>query len=96
MDKQEAKPLGSVLKLLIEDAGLRESLQRIDIYDAWDSAVGARAASATISKYYASGVLYCTISSSILRNQLFYTLEGITRKVNSLIPGAPVKKIVLK
>lgn len=96
MKREEAKPLGVILEQLIKEVGLTESLERIDIFNAWDNAVGERVASVTIGKFFRDGTLFCTISSSMIRNQLYYQLESIKNKINSELAGFPVKKIVLK
>lgn len=81
---------------------LSSGLNRQRVYEAWDSVSGA--APYTISKRYDRGVLYCTLSSSVVRSRLFPQRENILREINSLLEkdtffdrtGGFVKSIVLK
>lgn len=96
MDRQKAKTLGVLLKELIEDEGLKAGLERIDIFNTWDNVVGTRVASVTTGKFFRDGILYCTVSSSMIRNRLYYNLEGIRTSINASLGSEAIQKIVLK
>lgn len=96
MERQNAKLLDEVLKELIKKEGLEDSLFRVRLFEAWDRKAGIQAARATTSKFYKNGILYCTISSSVLRNQLYYSLDGLLKSINQEFPDNPISKIVLR
>lgn len=96
MKREEAKLINSLLSDFVKKAGLEKQLRTIDVFDAWDIAVGKKGAKITSSKFLKEGILFCTISSSIGRNELQYQLHNVIEKINSLVPGTLVKKIVLK
>ena len=62
-------------------AGLNEQL----VFDAWDIVSGA--AGYTVSRYLKDGVLYCSLSSSVLRSRLFPRREELVRKINERLLG---------
>lgn len=95
MQRIGEKLLGEVLTEYIKEAGIGERMRGLDICGLWPEAVGARAAAVTRSLNFADGVLYCRMSSSTVRNMLFYNLEGIRGELNRLAGGAYVRKIVL-
>lgn len=89
-----------VRKMKIE-AGLNEQL----VYDAWDAVSGV--AEYTVSKYLRNGVLYCSMSSSVVRSRIFPKRDDLLKKVNDylredelFVPDDPrtgfVKQIILK
>lgn len=95
MQRIGEKLLGEILKDYISEAGLDERLRALDICALWPQAAGTRVAAATRSLHYADGVLYCRMSSSTVRNMLFYNLEGVRNEINRLAGGSPVRRIVL-
>lgn len=96
MKREEARLLESLLGEFVKKAGLEPQLRTIAVFEAWDVAVGDKGARITSSKFLKDGILYCTISSSLVRTQLHYQLHNVIDKINSLVPGNLVKKIVLK
>ncbi len=96
MEKINAQLLDVILDKYLGDSGLREQLLTVQVYEAWEHAVGERNARATISRYFVSGILYCTIGSSALRNMLYFNLEETRRCMNDELGAEFVKKIVLR
>jgi hypothetical protein len=96
MEREDAKAIGELLKQFVSQNGISDELNRIQIFQAWDRAVGITAAQATVSKYLKDGILFCTISSSALRSQLYFQLDIIVKRINSEFPSVQIRKIVLK
>ncbi len=96
MEKINARTLDVILDKVLEETGLRDQLITVQVYEAWDRAIGPRNANAVISRYFTNGVLYCTLSSSSLRNMLYFNLEGTRKRINSDLGGEYLKKIVLR
>ncbi len=96
MQRIGEKLLGEVLKEYVRESGLAERMQGLDVCDVWNQAVGPRVAAATRDIYFRDGILYCRMSSSSVRNMLYYNLPGIISTINSRLPGAPLRKIVLR
>lgn len=96
MERIGEKLLGDILKEYVREAGFEEKMQALDICGMWPQAVGSRVAAATRSLYFSDGVLYCRMSSSTVRNMLFFNLEGVRNELNRIAGGTPVKKIVLR
>ncbi len=76
--------------------GFREGLRLGRVLNSWDKAMGPRIASATISKNYVKGTLYCTISSSLVRNILLQDKQLVIKRINEACGGDYVKNIVLR
>ena len=88
--------LGELLSSYVDEVGFRDSFESLDVCEAWRAAVGPRAASATAYAYFKQGVLYCSITSSIIRNQLYFSLDGIRSDINARLGSSLVRQIVLR
>ncbi len=96
MRRENTQLISAIIKEYIKEAHLEEGLQRVRIFQTWDIVVGEAGAKATTNKFFKDGILYCTISSSIVRTQLYYRKEDIISQINSLLSTTAVKKLVLK
>lgn len=99
MRRQQADTIGDIYKAILDHTWLGPAMQKIEVFRAWEEVVGARAARATANKFFRDGVLYLTLSSSVLRSQLYFRLEDIRHQINSKVTGSeelPVRKMVLK
>ncbi|MFA6676210.1 MAG: DUF721 domain-containing protein [Bacteroidales bacterium] len=96
MRYNKEKPLGDVLKLFVKEFKLEKGLQRTHIFARWNEVVGPVGAKATVYQFFRDGILYCTISSSIVRNTMFYQLDTYIKRINEVFEDDPVKKIILK
>ena len=88
--------LGELLSSYVDEVGFRDSFESLDVCEAWRAAVGQRAAYATAYAYFRQGVFYCSITSSIIRNQLYFSLDGIRSDINARLGSPLVRQIVLR
>ena len=96
MKRENTQLISVILKEFIKQEQLEDGLERLRIFKTWDLIVGDTGARATTNKFFRDGVLYCTISSSIIRTQLFYRREDIVSMMNKMLNGDVVKKLILK
>jgi len=99
MRRQQAETIGDIYKAILDHTWLGPAMQKIEVFRAWEEVVGMRAAQATSNKYFRNGVLYLTLTSSVLRSQLYFRLDDIRCQMNSKVSGSedlPVSKIILK
>ena len=102
LERKEAAGMEELIAEYIRTMKLSSGISRQRVYEAWDNVSGA--APYTNSQRYDRGVLYCTLSSSVVRSRLFPQRETILREINSLLEkdkffdraGGFVKSIVLK
>ena len=96
MNRVEFQPIGALLKEYIDEVHLSEGFTRLDVYECWEKAVGKEISRYTINLFFNKGILYCTLSSSLVRNRLYFNLDGIRNELNRTYGKAIVDKIVLK
>lgn len=96
MEREDAKTLDVLVEKYLSKFGIAKELTRIQVFEAWNKAVGKVASDATVNKFFKDGILYCTISSSVLRSQLYFQIDVIKKKINGELSSPIVNKIVLK
>lgn len=95
MRRKEAALLSSLLDEYIKQSRIGDEFVKLEIYGRWEKEASAMGVS-TIHRFFSSGVLYCTVSSSVARSRLYYSLPRIIERINMGVPGNPLKRIVLK
>lgn len=83
LDRKEAVGMDVLIENFIKEMKLSSGLNRQRVFEAWDQA--SSAGPATIRKGLKNGVLYCSISSSALRQQLFFRRTEILNKINAIL-----------
>ena len=106
MRRQNAVGMDELVKQFIREMRLANGINRQRIEDAWNQVSGA--SRYTLGTNYADGTLYCTLSSSIVRNHLYFQKDFILQGVNDFLKkdvlfiwdwdnkGDCVKSLVLK
>ena len=103
--RREAVPLDSMLAYFLRDSGLMGQWNENRIFKAWNHC--SKAEKYTLSKSYVAGTLYVSLSSSVVRNQLYFQLDIIKKAMNLAlaadrqfwmkpVDGVFVKNIVLR
>ncbi len=83
LERKEPSPLMDMIPAMLKQMHLASGFCDKVVMEAWDSVTGA--APYTISKFVKNHVLYCSISSSVIRNQLFFQRDAIIEAINRMI-----------
>lgn len=89
MRREKAKPVSEVLQEYLRQEGLETPLAEHRLIASWPQAVGRLAASYTTSLEIRSQVLYVSVNSSALRQELLMGRRILVEKLNTLA-GSPV------
>ena len=103
--RKEALTMEEVIEEYIKSAKMASGLNTQRIFAAWDDCSGA--GPFTLKRYFRSGTLYITLTSSVIRNQLSFQKEALIEKMNATLSGDPlftsdnrtvgfIKELVLK
>ena len=78
--------------------GIDGDLKRVRVYQAWDDVVGLRVAQATAKKFYRDKdrILFITMNSSALANQLYFQSEVIKKRLNEELKEDLIAKVVIR
>ena len=75
--------MNDLISRYIKEMKLTAGLNRQRIFAAWDEVSGA--AAYTVGRYVKDNVLYCTISSSVVRNRLYFQQDIILKNINEFL-----------
>ena len=103
--RQQAVGMEELVKQFIKEMKLDTGLNRQRLTEVWNEVSGA--AMYTLDVRYEKGVLYCTIGSSMVRNQLYFQRDVLAEAVNEALKkdelftwdwstGLCVKSLVLR
>ena len=103
--RKDAQGMEELIGQYIREMKLSAGFNRQRIFEAWDAVSGA--SRYTLEVNYDKGVVYCSLSSSVVRNQLYFQRDVILQKMNEFLAkddlfvhdpkgGPAVKTLVLK
>lgn len=88
--------LGEVLKNFIAGGKLEKGLNKISAEEAWHQVLGEAISKYTTQVYLERDILYVSLSSSVLREELSYGKEKIIALLNEVLGKELIKKLILK
>lgn len=83
LGRKEAVGMEELVTAFIREMKLSSGLNRQRVLEAWDAVTGA--SPYTLSKSFAKGVLYVSLSSSVIRSQLFFQRTDIAARINQVL-----------
>lgn len=98
MKRTDPINIDELVAVFTKRLGIDGDLKRVRIYQAWDDVVGLRVAQATAKKFYREKdrILFCTMTSSPLANQLYFQSEVIKKRINEELQEDLVSKVVIR
>ncbi len=96
MRRSNTQSLGEVLKEYIKEVQIERKLKEVDVVQSWEDLLGKTIAHYTTKIYISNQVLYVTISSAVVKNELFMMREEIKRKINERAGEEIVRTIIFK
>ena len=81
--RKDAQGRQELVAQYIREMKLASGFNRQRIFEAWDAVSGA--SRYTIDRFFRDGMLYCTISSSVVRNQLYFQRDVLVRQMNEYL-----------
>jgi len=88
--------LGDAISQIFKEEKLDEKYSIFAIRNGWEGIVGKTVAKHTTQINYLNGLLYVSIDSPVVRNELSYVKEEIMQKVNKFVGKRLVKELILK
>lgn len=88
--------LGDAISQIFKEEKLDEKYSIFAIRNGWEGLVGKLVAKHTTQINYASGILFVSIDSAVVRNETAYMKEEIIQKVNTFVGKRLIRELVLK
>lgn len=92
----EGIPIKDLVKLVIKDLQIGPKLEEQKIIIAWKKTLGDYVAKNTDLIYLKDKKLFVTISSSVLKQELFMGRNKILKSINQLLEGNYVEEIIFR
>jgi predicted nucleic acid-binding Zn ribbon protein len=88
------RPIGEVLKELIDTYRLEGKLNEIKVIHSWEKVVGSMIARYTKDVYIKKGKLFVKVDSPALKNELTYNASTILERLNAEVGSQVIEEIV--
>ncbi len=97
MRRKNTQTLGEVLKDFFEsNATLREKILETRVERAWKEVLGPMVMQYTRSVYVRGHILYVSLTSSVLRNELTLCRERLVKSLNEHAGATVIRDIVIR
>lgn len=90
------RSIADALSEFVSSNKLEKGLQQVQVRDVWSREMGPAIEKYTTALKYEREVLYVSLSSSVLREELSYGKEKIVRMLNDALGKDLIKKLVLR
>ena len=94
--KSDYKPLQDYLKVVYKKLDVEDVVSGAEVVTAYKEIVGDLIGKLSQNIKFTDGLLYVTIASAALRQELSYKRQSLTEKINQKIGGNRLKDIVFR
>ena len=96
MKRNNTEQIGDVLRQFLRQQGLETPLNEYSLVDAWKDEVGPVIARYTTNLFIKNQVLYVSLSSSVIRQELMMGREMLIRNLNAQVGSQVIVNIVFR
>ncbi len=96
MRKKNTELLSDVIKQVLKEQHLDKTLYEKRLIDAWPLVLGANIVQYTTELYIKNKVLYVSLSSSVLRHDLFLSRAEIKNSLNKQVGEQVIVDIIFR
>jgi hypothetical protein len=86
-------PLGEIIEKLMRAYGLDHKMKELDVIAAWPELMGPAVANRTKDIQIRNGILYLSMDSSVMRDELQHGKQIIIQRVNEIAGMAIIKDV---
>lgn len=96
MRRNEAEPIGQIIRLFLRQESLETPLNECRLINAWGEVLGAGIVSYTRGLYIRNQVLHVHLTSAALRQELMMERELLVRNLNRHVGAQVITDIVFR
>lgn len=96
MRKRNTETLKDVILQVLKQQKLERPLYEKRLIEAWPVVLGESIANYTTDIKINNKIMFVTLSSSVIRHELFLTRADIIQKLNNQVGAEVIKEIILK
>ena len=96
MRRSKTISLAEAMKDYLKEMNLEGKLSEVGVINSWEETVGKAIASRTSKIYIKDHILYVSLSSSVVRNELLMLRQELKEKLNQKAGSEVIRDIVLR
>lgn len=96
MRKSNTQPIHDVIRELLRELNIDKKLKEVGLVSEWETLMGKTVAVRTSRIYIRNRILYVTVTSSVLRNELLMMRQDIVNKLNERAGEVLVEQMVVR
>ncbi len=96
MRRNDAKPIGEMIRRVMREQGLESPLNEYRLIQSWSDVLGRTIASYTTRLYIKNQVLYVQLTSPALRQELMMGRDLLVRKLNETVGAQVITNIIFQ
>lgn len=96
MKRGETKSIADLVRAMCREEGLETPLNEYRLVQAWSQVLGSAVQSYTKNLQIHNQVLYVTVTSSVLRQELLMNRKSLVRKLNEYVKAQVITDIVFR
>jgi hypothetical protein len=96
MRRSNVQNIGEVINELLKELHIDHKLEEVSIINSWGEVMGNNISRATTKLYFKDRVLFVSLSSSVVRNELLMLKSKIIKALNDKAGEKVVDDIVLR
>ncbi len=96
MRRSNVQNIGEVINELLKELHIDRKLKEISVINSWGEVLGNNISKATTKLYFKDRVLFVSLSSSVIRNELLLLKSKIIKALNDKVGENVVDDIVLR
>ena len=96
MERSNTQSMAEAIRAFLKESKLEKPLKERQLVSSWESLLGKSIARATREIYIKDGKLYVSLTSSVIRTELYMLQDEIIRKLNEAAGEELLKGMVLK
>ena len=96
MEKSNTQSMGEAIRAYLKETKLERPLKERQLLSSWESLLGKSVARATRDIKIKDGKLLVTLTSSVVRNELYMLQDEIIRKLNEAAGEELISGMILK
>ncbi len=96
MRRNDAKPIGEMIRRVMREQGLESPLNEYRLIQSWSDVLGRTIASYTTRLYIKNQVLYVQLTSPALRQELMMGRDLLVRKLNETVGAQVITNIIVQ
>ena len=96
MRRGNVQNIGEVISELLKEIHIDQKLKEIAVINSWGEVLGPNISRATVNLFIRNRVLFVSLSSSVVRNELLMLKSKIIKALNDKVGDKVVDDIVLR